>query len=180
METAKGRNQMTDIQLLVITETLQQIGNQIGNQIVTMKQDTNDFKIYLSNGQLVKIDSYGDKGWFLNGKHHLEDGPAFEYDGGTKVWCQNNIVHKIEYKDSKTCRWQKQLFHLNQLMKKNKSKKENTTVCADNVFPGISYVIIFNDSKYKNYRCTISSTHMDWGYNDEDDHFVEKRYKDFD
>jgi hypothetical protein len=124
METAKGRNQMTDIQLLVITETLQQIGNQIGKQIVTMKQDTNDFKIYLSNGQMIKIDSCGGKGWFLNGEHHLEDGPALEYDGGTKVWCQNNIVHKIEYKDSKTCRWQKQLFHLNQLMKKKKAKKK--------------------------------------------------------
>ena len=34
----------------------------------------------------MKIDTYGEKRWFLNGKLHREDGPAVEYPVGTKLW----------------------------------------------------------------------------------------------
>ena len=32
----------------------------------------------------------GDKAWFLNGKRHREDGPACEDTNGTKEWYVNN------------------------------------------------------------------------------------------
>jgi len=31
----------------------------------------------------------GSKFWYLNGKRHREDGPAVEYDDGTKDWFRN-------------------------------------------------------------------------------------------
>ena len=41
-----------------------------------------------------KINSYGTKRWFLNGKYHREDGPAVEYPSGYKVWWLNDkAVH---------------------------------------------------------------------------------------
>ena len=47
------------------------------------------------NGKLHREDgpayeSYdGTKEWWLNGKLHREDGPAIEYSSGTKVWYLN-------------------------------------------------------------------------------------------
>lgn len=42
--------------------------------------------------------------WFYKRKHHREDGPAIEYDDGTKAWCINGEYHRddgpaIEYGD---------------------------------------------------------------------------------
>ena len=37
----------------------------------------------------VKVDTDGNKHWFLNGKLHREDGPAVEYADGTKEWYLN-------------------------------------------------------------------------------------------
>jgi len=37
----------------------------------------------------VKVYPNGDKGWFLNGKLHREDGPAVEYADGHKSWYLN-------------------------------------------------------------------------------------------
>ena len=34
----------------------------------------------------VKVFSYGDREWYLNGKRHREDGPAIEQADGTKYW----------------------------------------------------------------------------------------------
>ena len=44
----------------------------------------------------------GDKSWFLNGKRHREDGPAFEYANGDKEWWLNGKLRRedgpaIEY-----------------------------------------------------------------------------------
>jgi hypothetical protein len=36
----------------------------------------------------------GDKWWYLNNKHHREDGPAIEYANGTKEWWLNDKRHR--------------------------------------------------------------------------------------
>jgi len=36
----------------------------------------------------------GSKYWFLNGKRHREDGPAFEWVNGTKSWYLNGELHR--------------------------------------------------------------------------------------
>jgi len=36
----------------------------------------------------------GDKVWYLNGKHHREDGPAVEDADGTKKWFLNDKLHR--------------------------------------------------------------------------------------
>ena len=50
----------------------------------------------------VKVNEYGTKSWYLNGKRHREDGPAIEYASGTKFWYLNGKYHRedgpaIEY-----------------------------------------------------------------------------------
>jgi hypothetical protein len=42
----------------------------------------------------VKIDEYGDKRWYFNGKLHREDGPAIEYANGTREWYINDKLHR--------------------------------------------------------------------------------------
>jgi hypothetical protein len=42
----------------------------------------------------VKVNSSGDKFWFVDGKRHREDGPACEYSDGSKVWCLNDELHR--------------------------------------------------------------------------------------
>ena len=34
----------------------------------------------------VKVDTNGNKSWYLNGKQHREDGPSVEYSNGDKYW----------------------------------------------------------------------------------------------
>jgi hypothetical protein len=36
----------------------------------------------------------GDKWWYLNNKHHREDGPAIEYANGNKEWWLNDKRHR--------------------------------------------------------------------------------------
>ena len=36
----------------------------------------------------------GTKRWYLNGKHHREDGPAVEYVHGAKLWFLNGKRHR--------------------------------------------------------------------------------------
>jgi len=55
-------------------------------------------------GYEYKVDMYGAKRWYLNGKHHREGGPAIEYISGNKYWYQNGDVHRedgpaIEFAD---------------------------------------------------------------------------------
>ena len=38
----------------------------------------------------VKVNEYGTKYWYLNGKCHREDGPACEYANGDKSWLWDN------------------------------------------------------------------------------------------
>jgi hypothetical protein len=42
----------------------------------------------------VKVYADGTKHWYLNGKHHREDGPAVEWVNGTKYWFQNGNLHR--------------------------------------------------------------------------------------
>jgi hypothetical protein len=42
----------------------------------------------------VKVWANGDKSWYLNGKHHREDGPAIEYANGSKSWYLNGKLHR--------------------------------------------------------------------------------------
>ena len=36
----------------------------------------------------------GTKRWFLNGKRHREEGPAYEHPDGTKAWYLNGKYHR--------------------------------------------------------------------------------------
>jgi hypothetical protein len=38
--------------------------------------------------------SNGSKEWYLNGKHHREDGPAVEWPDGSKAWYLNGKRHR--------------------------------------------------------------------------------------
>jgi len=42
----------------------------------------------------VKVFKNGYKEWYLNGKLHREDGPAFEYADGSKFWYINGKLHR--------------------------------------------------------------------------------------
>ena len=51
---------------------------------------------------VLRVDTDGNKAWFLNGKLHREDGPAIEYADGYKIWLLNDNYHReagpaIEY-----------------------------------------------------------------------------------
>ena len=41
----------------------------------------------------VKVYNSGTKHWYLNGKRHREDGPAFEGANGSKSWYLNGIEY---------------------------------------------------------------------------------------
>ena len=50
----------------------------------------------MKNKPELKIDKYGNKRWYLNGKLHRIDGPAIEYPNGYKVWYLNDKLHRID------------------------------------------------------------------------------------
>ena len=39
----------------------------------------------------VKVYGNGDKYWYINGKRHREDGPAYEGANGTKYWYLSGV-----------------------------------------------------------------------------------------
>ena len=41
-------------------------------------------------------DHNGTKQWWVNGKQHREDGPAWENPNGTKYWMNNGLCHRID------------------------------------------------------------------------------------
>ena len=41
-----------------------------------------------------RIEPSGEKYWYLNGKPHREDGPAYEHPNGKKVWWFNGKRHR--------------------------------------------------------------------------------------
>jgi hypothetical protein len=44
----------------------------------------------------VRVFDNGDRGWYLNGERHREDGPAIEYADGLSVWFLNGIEYTEE------------------------------------------------------------------------------------
>ena len=44
----------------------------------------------------VKVNRYGDRFWYLNGKSHREDGPSVEYADGDRFWYLNGKCHRID------------------------------------------------------------------------------------
>jgi len=43
---------------------------------------------------IVKVHDNGDRGWYLDGKLHREDGPAVERADGTREWYVNGNLHR--------------------------------------------------------------------------------------
>ena len=58
--------------------------------------------VWYLNGKLHRIDgpafehANGDKSWYLNGKLHRKGGPAIEYKNGDKFWYLNGECHRID------------------------------------------------------------------------------------
>ena len=76
----------------------------------TVKVWDNGNKFWYLNGKIHREDgpayegASGYKVWYLNGKLHREDGPAVEYANGFKFWWLNGKRHRedgpaIEYSD---------------------------------------------------------------------------------
>jgi hypothetical protein len=83
---------MTEIQLLYVTELL----SQFGEQVVKRERTETDFRIHLSGDRWIRINHYGDKEWWLNGKRHRTDGPAVEWADGTRFWWLNGQRHRTD------------------------------------------------------------------------------------
>jgi hypothetical protein len=43
-----------------------------------------------------RIDEYGSKYWYLNGKRHRTDGPAVEFSEGDNLWFLNDKLHRTD------------------------------------------------------------------------------------
>ena len=50
----------------------------------------------MKNKSELKVNSNGDKFWYLNSYLHREDGPAVEYKNGNKYWYLNDKLHRID------------------------------------------------------------------------------------
>ena len=87
----------------------------------------------------VKVWANGTKEWYLNGKLHREDGPAYEGTNGTKYWCLNGNRHREDgpaIEDANGSKW----WFLNgkclteeQFNKKMKKPCENKVVEIDGI-----------------------------------------------
>ena len=51
----------------------------------------------------VKVYPNGDKFWWLNGKLHREDGPAYEGANGNKSWYLNGKLHREDGPAMRVC-----------------------------------------------------------------------------
>jgi hypothetical protein len=86
---------MTDIQLLKVTELL----NQHGDLIVETGRDNSDFMLWFESDRFILIDKFGNEAWHLNGELHRTDGPAYigqpdsKGNPGTILWYQNGELH---------------------------------------------------------------------------------------
>ena len=56
--------------------------------------DKNKLKTF--GKQVFRIDEYGDKNWYLNGKRHRINGPAIEFANGDKWWYLNGKYHRVD------------------------------------------------------------------------------------
>ena len=52
-------------------------------------------KLHRLDGPAIEWDS-GSKYWCINGQYHREDGPAVEYSDGSKSWCLNGKYYYNE------------------------------------------------------------------------------------
>ena len=52
-------------------------------------------KLHRTDGPAIEYNN-GSRYWFINGKYHREDGPAIEYSNGNKYWYLNNIKYTEE------------------------------------------------------------------------------------
>jgi len=43
-----------------------------------------------------KINSLGDTEWYVDGRYHREDGPAYEGANGVKVWWVHGQQHRLD------------------------------------------------------------------------------------
>ena len=43
---------------------------------------------------VLQINEYGNKRWYLHGKKHREDGPAVEFANGDKMWYLHDLYHR--------------------------------------------------------------------------------------
>ena len=50
----------------------------------------------MENKSILKIDEYGNKRWYLNGKLHRINGSAIEFLNGSKQWYLNGKLHRID------------------------------------------------------------------------------------
>jgi hypothetical protein len=62
----------------------------------------NGSKSWYLNGKLHRTDgpayegANGSKQWYLNGNLHREDGPTWEWADGSKSWCLNGHWHRVD------------------------------------------------------------------------------------
>ena len=92
----------------------------------------------------VRVYDNGDKWWYLNGKRHREDGPAFEGASGSKDWYLNGKRHRedgpaIEWADGSKA-WYLNGVHLTETEFKNRMNKP----CSGKVVEveGVKYKLV--------------------------------------
>ena len=51
-------------------------------------------KLAIFGKQVMFVNIFGTKLWYLNGRCHRENGPAIEYANGNKWWFLNDILHR--------------------------------------------------------------------------------------
>ena len=71
----------------------------------------------------IAIGQYGDKLWYLDGKQHRVDGPAYEWANGNKYWSLNGKSHRedgpaCEYADGSKSWWLNDIYHTEDEYKK--------------------------------------------------------------
>jgi hypothetical protein len=62
----------------------------------------------MNDQPICKVDEYGNKRWYLNGKFHRVEGPAIEYADGYKSWYINGKQHRedgpaVEFANGSKC-----------------------------------------------------------------------------
>ena len=91
----------------------------------------------------VKVNAYGDKSWYVNGKLHRENGPAMERANGDKSWFVNGKLHR---EDGPACEYANgdKRWYVNgvQLTKKEFNERNKKPSCTDKV-------ITIDGKKYK-------------------------------
>jgi hypothetical protein len=81
----------------------------------------------------VKVFDNGDRGWYLNGNCHREDGPAVEYTEGSRYWYLNGERHRedgpaIEYSDGTRCWYLNGVEYTEEEFNKKTAKVKELTV----------------------------------------------------